>query len=130
VFPETKHPTYFRRLGLELETPLVQTLRRNGLDRPGAKVFIQSFEAQNLKTLHTAYRVRVPLVFLSSATGTPFNDPRSYADYLTPAGLRDLSRYVQGIGPDKVQARRPLHRSARHRGAGPQHGLRHRLKMG
>ena len=60
VIPETKHPTYFRGLGLELETPLVQTLRRNGLDRPGAKVFIQSFEAQNLKALHAAYRVRVP----------------------------------------------------------------------
>jgi glycerophosphoryl diester phosphodiesterase len=103
VFPETKHPTYFRRLGLELETPLVQTLRRNGLDRAGAKVFIQSFEAQNLKALHTTYRVRVPLVFLTSATGGPFNDPRSYADYLTPAGLRELSTFVQGIGPDKVQ---------------------------
>jgi glycerophosphoryl diester phosphodiesterase len=103
VFPETKHPTYFRRLGLELETPLVRTLRRNNLDRPGAKVFIQSFEAGNLAALHRRYRVRVPLVFLTSAAGTPFNDPRSYADYLTPAGLRDLSGYVQAIGPDKIQ---------------------------
>jgi glycerophosphoryl diester phosphodiesterase len=103
VFPETKHPTYFRNLGLELETPLVRTLRRNNLDRPGAKVFIQSFEAHNLETLHRTYRVRVPLVFLTSAAGSPFADTRTYADYLTPAGLRDLSRYAQGIGPDKVQ---------------------------
>jgi glycerophosphoryl diester phosphodiesterase len=103
VFPETKHPTYFRNLGLELETPLVQTLRRNSLDNPHAKVFIQSFEAHNLATLHDKYRVRVPLVFLTSATGNPFNDPISYAQYLTPAGLKDLSRYAGGIGPDKVQ---------------------------
>jgi glycerophosphoryl diester phosphodiesterase len=103
VFPETKHPTYFRRLGLELETPLVRTLRRNGLDKPGAKVFIQSFEAANLRTLHTAYQVRVPLIFLTGATGSPFNDARTYADYLSPAGLRELSRYAAGIGPDKVQ---------------------------
>jgi len=74
VFPETKHPTYFRNLGLELETPLVQALRRNNLDRPGAKVFIQSFEAHNLAALHDKYRVRVPLVFLTSASGSPFND--------------------------------------------------------
>ena len=101
VFPETKHPTYFRRLGLELESPLVRTLRRNDLDRRGAKVFIQSFEAHNLEALYRRYRVEVPLVFLTSTAGGPFGDPRSYADYVSPAGLRELSRYAQGIGPDK-----------------------------
>jgi glycerophosphoryl diester phosphodiesterase len=103
VFPETKHPTYFRRLGLELESPLVSVLRRNNLDRPDAKVFIQSFEARNLQELYERHRVRVPLVFLTSATGTPFADPRSYASYLSPAGLRELAGYVRGIGPDKNQ---------------------------
>ena len=81
----------------------VATLRRNNLDRAGAKVFIQSFEAHNLATLHDDYRVRVPLVFLTSASGSPFNDPKTYAEYVTPAGLKDLSRYVDGIGPDKSQ---------------------------
>ena len=103
VIPETKHPTYFKRLGLELEPKLVGILRHNHLDRHGAKVWIQSFEAQNLLTLHRRYRVQVPLIFLTSVTGTPFNDPRPYADYLTPAGLRELARDVQGIGPDKNQ---------------------------
>ncbi|TWG20653.1 glycerophosphodiester phosphodiesterase [Actinoplanes teichomyceticus] len=103
VFPETKHPTFFRNLGLELETPLVRTLRRNGLDRRGAKVFVQSFEAANLRTLADRHRVEVPLVFLTSAAGTPFDDPRSYADYLTPAGLKELSEFVDGLGPDKGQ---------------------------
>ncbi|HWS31831.1 MAG TPA: glycerophosphodiester phosphodiesterase [Actinoplanes sp.] len=103
VFPETKHPTYFRRLGLELEKPLVRVLRRNGLDRRGAKVFLQSFEAGNLRTLADEHRVEVPLVFLSSASGSPFEDPRSYADHLTPEGLKELSQYVDGIGPEKSQ---------------------------
>jgi glycerophosphoryl diester phosphodiesterase len=103
VFPETKHPTYFRRLGLELEAPLVRALRRNGLDRAGAKVFVQSFEATNLAALRAEYRLRAPLVFLTSAAGAPFDDPTTYAEYLTPAGLRQLSRLVDGIGPDKIQ---------------------------
>ncbi|MBB4744608.1 glycerophosphoryl diester phosphodiesterase [Actinoplanes octamycinicus] len=103
VFPETKHPTFFRSIGLELETPLVRILRRNGLDRRGAKVFIQSFEAANLRTLADRHRVEVPLVFLSSASGTPFGDPRSYADYLSPTGLKELSEFVDGLGPDKSQ---------------------------
>jgi glycerophosphoryl diester phosphodiesterase len=103
VYPETKHPTYFRNLGLPLEEPLVTTLRRNLLDFPHAPVFVQSFEAANLRDLRERLRLRVPTVFLSSAAGTPFNDPRPYADYLTPAGLAELATFVDGIGPDKNQ---------------------------
>ena len=103
VFPETKHPTFFQRIGLGLEKPLVRTLRRNGLDKRGAKVFVQSFEVANLRTLAGEHRVEVPLVFLTGAAGTPFNDPRSYADYLTPAGLKELSEFIDGLGPEKSQ---------------------------
>jgi glycerophosphoryl diester phosphodiesterase len=103
VYPETKHPTYFRALGLELETPLTRILRRNDLDHSDAPVFVQSFEAHNLQALHDEHRLRVPLIFLTAAAGNPFNDPRSYADYTTPAGLRELSAFVAGIGPDKNQ---------------------------
>src|SRR6476619_3232884 len=71
IYPETKHPTYFRAEGLPLEGLLVQTLNRNGLNRPGAKVFVQSFEIGNLKALHR--QLRVPLIQLTSATGAPFD---------------------------------------------------------
>jgi glycerophosphoryl diester phosphodiesterase len=101
VIPETKHPTFFRGLGLDLETPLVRELNRAGLNRRGARVWIQSFEAANLRALDD--QVKVNLVFLTSASGSPFGDTRSYADYLTPAGLKELSTFVDGIGPDKSQ---------------------------
>jgi glycerophosphoryl diester phosphodiesterase len=103
VYPETKHPTYFRDLGLELEAPLVRALRRAGLDHPGAPVFVQSFEAGNLRRLRDEYRLRAPTVFLTGVAGHPFGDPRSYAEYLTPGGLRELAHYADGIGPDKAQ---------------------------
>jgi glycerophosphoryl diester phosphodiesterase len=104
IYPETKHPTYFRGLGLPLEPALVRTLDRNGLNRPGAKVFVQSFEVGNLQALRGV--LRVPLIQLLSATGAPFDfvaggDPRTYADLITPAGLRQVARYAAGIGPDK-----------------------------
>jgi glycerophosphoryl diester phosphodiesterase len=103
VYPETKHPTYFRNLGLPLEARLVEILRKWDLDHRDAPVFVQSFEAANLRALHDTYHLRSPKVFLSSASGTPWGDPRTYADYLTPAGLKELSGFVDGIGPDKNQ---------------------------
>ncbi|HEU4349285.1 MAG TPA: glycerophosphodiester phosphodiesterase [Actinoplanes sp.] len=103
VYPETKHPTYFRALGLPLEEPLVRLLREAGLNRSDAPVFVQSFEASNLSALRARYGLRAPTVFLTSASGSPYGDSTTYAQYLTPAGLRQLSCYVDGIGPDKNQ---------------------------
>jgi len=101
VYPETKHPTYFRSIGLALEQPLVKALRQHGLDRRSAPVFIQSFEAANLRLLREDLTVRVPLIFLASATGTPYADPKPYREYLTPTGLAGLAEFADGIGPDK-----------------------------
>ncbi len=105
IYPETKHPSYFRRIGLPLEKPLVRTLRRNGLNHAGAKVFIQSFEVANLKKLHR--QVKVPLVQLLSAPGArPYDfvlagDRRTYRDLATSKGLRAIARYAQGVAPSK-----------------------------
>ncbi|SES16822.1 glycerophosphoryl diester phosphodiesterase [Pedococcus cremeus] len=108
VYPETKHPTYFRSIGLDLETPMVAAVRRAHLDREQAPIFIQSFELTNLLELREKQRVRAPLVFLTSAKGQPFDltakgDPRTYADLLTAGSLKDLSKVINGIGPDKNQ---------------------------
>ncbi len=104
VAPETKHPTYFQQIGLPLEKPLLRSLTRFGLNHSRAKVVIQSFETTNLKDL--ARRTRVPLVQLTSATGAPFDlvtagDPRTYADLMTPTGLREVARYADWLGPEK-----------------------------
>ena len=46
IYPETKHPSYFRSIGLTLEPTLVKTLVANGYTDTDAPVFIQSFEVQ------------------------------------------------------------------------------------
>jgi glycerophosphoryl diester phosphodiesterase len=106
IYPETKHPTYFRKQGLALEPRLVDVLNRNGLNRSSAKVYVQSFEVTNLIELDR--KLRVPLVQLTSASGAPFDfvdsgDPRTYADIVSPQGLRDVARYAKGLGPEKGQ---------------------------
>jgi glycerophosphoryl diester phosphodiesterase len=104
IYPETKHPTYFRSIGLPLEEPLVRTLHRNGLAHRGAPVIIQSFETGNLRALRPHLRLR--LVQLLDASGGPYDlaaagDPRTYADLATPAGLREIARYADGVGAHK-----------------------------
>jgi len=85
LYPETKHPTYFRSIGLPLEEGLLEALRSRGLDRREAPVFIQSFEATNLRALRPLTRIRlVQLV--------------SREDQVTPNALREIATYAEGIG--------------------------------
>ncbi|BCJ60080.1 glycerophosphodiester phosphodiesterase [Micromonospora endophytica] len=104
VYPETKHPSYFVSIGLPLEEPLVEVLRRNGWTRRSAPVIIQSFETANLRRLDRMIDVR--LAQLLDASGRPYDftvsgDSRTYRDLATPAGLKWIARYADGIGANK-----------------------------
>ncbi len=123
IYPETKHPTYHERLGLPLEGKLVAALKRADLNRKHAKVFIQSFEQFNLRKLDKM--TPVPLVQLVDAYDVkpdgsleyiaPFDRPydwtvsgdprllaRTFGFFATDAGLAEIARYADGIGPWKV----------------------------
>ena len=118
VYPETKHPTYHQRLGLPLEDRLLDALAKRGLTQKSSPVIIQSFETGNLKYLRGKTAVR--LVQLVDGTdinpdgsidfslpwGQPYDltvagDKRNYGALLTPAGLADIKKYADGIGPWK-----------------------------
>ncbi|MBY0444632.1 MAG: glycerophosphodiester phosphodiesterase, partial [Burkholderiales bacterium] len=85
--------------------------KKYNLNRKNAPVFIQSFETSNLKALRKLTPVK--LVFLidgndvradgSIDSGRPYDfvvsgDPRSFADMLTPAGLKEIKQFADGIG--------------------------------
>ena len=55
IYVETKHPTYFAGIGLDLNDLLVGALDRLGLNHEGAPVVIQSFESANLQDLRRAF---------------------------------------------------------------------------
>jgi glycerophosphoryl diester phosphodiesterase len=87
VYPETKHPTYFRSIGLPLEPPLLETLAKHGKRDRGAPVFIQSFEPANLKLLRPQTTLR--LILLLEATAE-----------VSPARLAEIKTFADGIGPN------------------------------
>ncbi|MEV5677516.1 MULTISPECIES: glycerophosphodiester phosphodiesterase [unclassified Streptomyces] len=103
LYVETKHPTYFRGLGLGLEEPLARLLRRYHRHRANAPLILQSFEPGSIQRLSRL--VATPrVVLLSGPKERPWdfveaNDPRTVADLVKPAGLKWMASFAQGIGP-------------------------------
>ncbi|WP_431041294.1 glycerophosphodiester phosphodiesterase [Streptomyces sp. P1-3] len=101
---ETKHPTYFRKLGLGLEERLAKLLRRYGRDAADSPNFLQSFEPSSIQRLGKL-GVRCPkVVLLDEPAVKPWDfvesgDPRTTADLLKPEGLKWIAGFAQGIGP-------------------------------
>ena len=100
VYPETKHLTHFRRIGLPLEVPLVEILRQFGLTEPGDPAWVQSFEPSGLELLRGLTRLR--LVQLVLPDGAPADRPEvSYQTMTTPDGLATVACYADALGPAK-----------------------------
>jgi glycerophosphoryl diester phosphodiesterase len=88
VYPETKHPSYFKSIGLPLEPAVVASLDRAGWNRAEAPVFIQSFETENLRALAKSTRVRlIQLV--------------TRPEQVDEAGLQSIAGYAAGVGAEK-----------------------------
>ena len=122
IYPETKHPTYHEDLGLPLEGRLLRALDRAGWNDRRAPVFIQSFEQSNLKRLNRMTSVRlVQLIDANdlnpdgtldytapldrpydwTVSGDPKLLARTFAFFVTNAGLDEIETYADGIGPWK-----------------------------
>ncbi len=104
VYPETKHPSYFAKLGLSFDDRMLDALRRHGYERRSDPVWIQSFEVGNLRALRR--RTDLSLIQLVEPKGQPFDftlsgDKRSYADLMSDAGLREIATYADAIAPFK-----------------------------
>jgi glycerophosphoryl diester phosphodiesterase len=88
IYPETKHPTYFRGIGLPLEEPLLESLQKHGWNRKDAPVFIQSFEQGNLRELRKKTTVRL-IQLVENAT------------MVAGDGLKEIATYADGVGAEK-----------------------------
>ena len=108
LIPEIKHGTYFTSIGLPMEDALLATLAAHAYTRT-APVEIQSFEIGNLKYLRNKLgnaHANIRLLQLLDAPSARPGDvlaaggTLTYAQMSTPAGLEDIARYADAIGPD------------------------------
>ncbi len=104
VYPETKHPSYFAKNGLYYDDALLAHLDEYGLNSFDSPVFIQSFETQNLKQLST--KTKVKLIQLMQEDDGPWDSQDkwvvSYKVMANKEGLKEISKYAYGIGPQKT----------------------------
>jgi len=98
TYPEMKHPSYFASIGLPIEGRLADILKTNDLDSPTAPVFIQCFDVLPLKTIMTL--CKAPRVQLVSPAGGPTDVTLVYKEMVTPAGLKAIAAYANGVGPE------------------------------
>lgn len=118
IVPEIKFPTLHRDLGLAIEEKLVAMLDRIGWNKASSPIIIQSFEQANLKHLRKLTPVRLLQLISGSdvdAAGNvvlnvPDDKPYdwvvsgragTYADLLTPEGLREVATYAAFVAPWK-----------------------------
>ena len=94
IIPETKAPEAYDRRGLNMEKAVMDVLKSNQLDAPGADprtpVVIQSFSAASLKALRKDFGCRLPLVYLTAKKDT------------TTDGLKAVREFADGVAPNKA----------------------------
>lgn len=120
IYPETKHPTFHRTLGLGLEDRLISALNTAGWNSRTAPVLVQSFEPGSLKEMKAKgltarmiqlidgddYDLKTGAVSYAAPYDRPYDwtvsgDTRLYSAMVTPAGLAEIKSYADGIGPWK-----------------------------
>jgi glycerophosphoryl diester phosphodiesterase len=96
LYIETKGPETYDKLGLDMEKLLMDLLRRNGMDTPGAvrgtPVLIQSFSASSLRKMKQQ-GCKLPLQLLYSE--------RDQAQWRSAEALADVASFCVGLAPQK-----------------------------
>jgi len=110
IYPEIKHSTWFKGIGLPMEDAVLATIRKHAYTAKTAPLFIQSFEVGNLKYLRVKLGdlPNIKLIqLLGEAKEQPYDvvagkQSLSYTQMMQPQGLAEIAKYADAIGPNKL----------------------------
>jgi glycerophosphoryl diester phosphodiesterase len=96
VYPEIKEPAWHRAQGRDISPVVLDLLARYGYKTKTDKVYVQCFDAAEVKRIRTELGYKGRLVQLIEGS-RPLLD--EHAALRTPAGLAELAKVADGIGP-------------------------------
>ncbi len=98
IYPEAKRPAWHRREGIDLAALLVDVLTEYGYRSHHDAAWLQCFDATELRRIREQLGCELKLVQLIGDNS--WNESATDYDALrTPAGLREIATYADGIGP-------------------------------
>ena len=98
IYPEIKAPAFHRAEGKDPSRAVLEMLRHYGYTTPQHKVFLQTFEYEELKIIHDEL---LPALGMDIKLVQLMGDDPEYAWMLNAEGMATLGRYADGIGPEK-----------------------------
>ena len=96
IYPEIKSPAFHRGEGKDISNAVLKILKTYGYDEQPDSVFLQCFDPDELQRIRgellPAMNMTVPLVQLLGTES-------EFRAALTPAGMKIIASYADGIGP-------------------------------
>ena len=102
LYPEIKQPAWHQAQGKDPGLALIALLDRYDFNTADSPVFVQCFEPAELLRLRQLTQSTLKFIQLIGSS-SPQNPDIDYEEMQTPAGLRVIASYAQGIGPSLSQ---------------------------
>jgi glycerophosphoryl diester phosphodiesterase len=98
IYPEIKSPAWHRTEGVDLSLLVLRTLHENGYKSRDDSVFLQCFDAREVRRIREELGCELKLVQLIGENSWGESDT-DYEPLKTAAGLARLAETVDGVGP-------------------------------
>jgi glycerophosphoryl diester phosphodiesterase len=99
VYIEPKGPAYHRSEGKDIGKAVIDMFHRFGWRSRESKCYIQSFEPDNIRYMRDTLKSDLKMVQLIGDVTWEETPGVDYARMVTPAGLDEVTRYADLIGP-------------------------------
>lgn len=98
LYVEIKSPAWHRQQGKDITAAVLDTLAKSGYAKRTDNIFIQCFDPAELKRIRNEPGTDFRLIQLLGENG-PDEAGIDFDAMRTPAGLAEIARYADGIGP-------------------------------
>ena len=98
LYVEPKAPAWHREQGYDLVAAVLDELAAHGLDRRDDRVYLQSFDFDELRRARSELGTDLKLVQLIGENAWD-ESPSDFDHLRSEAGLREIATFAQGIGP-------------------------------